>query len=214
MMTRKPVINCLVIFSLFNQVVHSRSKEKWSSNFVKVKHKGQRRIDEKPKVSRSQYINKNIFSSVNDILNSYDDTFVLSAIYEDILSPVIDEAIVRKNVKNPQYYPNEISVSKKPQISSFITRPESFETVIRKKKPEPFWEENLQVQNQPINQEGILSERNIYGPVPLRDTRLGRRMEKGIERLKSSIPKWQSALQLVGTAILALILPSAFVQFG
>ena len=212
MMTRKPVINCLVIFSLFNQDVLSRRKEKWSSNFIKVKHKGQRRIDEEPKVSRSQYINKNIFSSVNDILNRYDDTFVLSAIYEDILSPVIDEAVIRKSEQNPQYYPN--LESEKPHISSFITRPESFGTFIMDKKPKPFYDGNLPVQNKPKIQEVVLSERNTYGSLPLRDTRLGRRMKKGIDRLKSSIPKWQSALQLVGTAILALILPSAFVQFG
>ena len=46
--------------------------------------------------SKNKYINTNILASVNDILNSYDDKFVLSSIYEDILSPVIEEAVTRK----------------------------------------------------------------------------------------------------------------------
>ena len=33
----------------------------------------------------NNFVNNNILRSVNDILNSYDDKFVLSAIYEDIL---------------------------------------------------------------------------------------------------------------------------------
>ena len=56
MMTRKPVVNCLMIFILCNQVCQSKSKEKWSANFVKVKHKGQRN-DVEQKVSNRQYIN-------------------------------------------------------------------------------------------------------------------------------------------------------------
>ena len=45
---------------------------------------------------KNQFINYNILNSVNSILSSYDDGFVLSAIYNDILDPVIDETVKRK----------------------------------------------------------------------------------------------------------------------
>ena len=44
----------------------------------------------------NNFVSNNILRSVNDILNSYDDKFVLSAIYEDILHPVIEESVQRK----------------------------------------------------------------------------------------------------------------------
>ena len=222
MMTRKPVINCFVFFIISHTICVATSRRKWGSNFVKVRHKkGRHGSDQKPSSSEINYMSKNVLSSVNNILTSFDDTFVLSAIYDDILSPVIEEAVIRKESSEP-YFPDSIK-NELPQVSSFIKKPDSFEAGNQKRKEKPKWYPENELYDNKINEKDFASEQENpesivrdyqTSYVPFRQTRLGKRMRKGVERLASSIPKWQSALQLVGTAILVLIIPGAIVQFG
>ena len=160
------------------------------------------------------YINQNILSSVNNILNSYDDKFVLSAIYEDILNPVIDEAITRKEesmVLQEEDVSNEV-----PQVNDFIKRPVEPYKVKDKNYPKPtlIVNNNGDFKYQTPAKDTIVRHYNTMQTIPLRETRYGKRMKKGIERLYSSVPKWQYALQLVAMGIFALMIPAGIVQLG
>lgn len=168
--------------------------------------------------SKNKYINTNILASVNDILNSYDDKFVLSSIYEDILSPVIEEAVARKE-----------KVEDLPKIDDFIKRPNPEDLLKFPVKDTGYYyptptlivdndgDYEYQKQAQKADKEAIVRQYNHNsGPVqtiPLRQTQYGVRMRKGINRLMSSIPAWQSALQLLATSLFILVLPGV-VQFG
>ena len=173
-------------------------------------------FSENAQKSKNKDINTNILASVNDILNSYDDKFVLSSIYEDILSPVIEEAVARKE-----------KVEDLPKIDDFIKRPNS-EDLLKVKDTGYYYptptlivdndgDYEYQKQAQKADKEAIVRQYNHnIGPVqtiPLGHTRYGVRMRKGINRLMSSIPAWQSALQLLATSLFILVLPGV-VQFG
>ena len=165
-------------------------------------------------LKNKNYINQNILSSVNNILNSYDDKFVLSAIYEDILHPVIDEAITRKE-DNLESSEQDFS-SESPQVNDFIKRPVKPFKVRDKNFPKPtlIVNNNGHFTYQIPAKDTIVRQYNAVQTIPLRETRYGKRMKKGIERLYSSVPKWQYALQLVAMGIFALMIPAGIVQLG
>ena len=156
----------------------------------------------------TNFVSNNILRSVNDILNSYDDKFVLSAIYEDILNPVIEEAVQRKEKEVEQKI-------ERPKVEDFLIKPVTEKTknfpVRDKYYPIPPLvvkdiEAELTSPRDPVKK-NIVRQYNSAPSIPLRHTRYGVRMKKGINRLMSSIPKWQSALQLLATSLLVLILP-------
>ena len=161
----------------------------------------------------NNFVSNNILRSVNDILNSYDDKFILSAIYEDILNPVIEEAVQRKE--------DEVGEMDHPKFEDFLIKPvtENTKDFLAKDqyypKP-PLKVDNIEVEltrpGDPVKKD-IVRQYNSAPTIPLRHTRYGVRMKKGINRLMSSIPKWQSALQLLATSLLVLILPGV-VHFG
>ena len=155
-------------------------------------------------------MSNNILRSVNDILNSYDDKFVLSAIYEDILNPVIEEAVQRKENEEVKVGPID-----RPKVEDFLIKPVTEKTknfpVRDKYYPIPPLvvkdiSAELTSPRDPVKK-NIVRQYNSAPSIPLRHTRYGVRMKKGINRLMSSIPKWQSALQLLATSLLVLILP-------
>ena len=161
----------------------------------------------------NNFVNNNILRSVNDILNSYDDKFVLSAIYEDILNPVIEEAVHRREKEEEKI--------DQPKVDDFLIKP-----VTETKKDFQIRDKYYPIPPLVIGdhhvggpspgdpvKEDVVRQYNSAPTIPLRHTRYGVRMKKGINRLMSSIPKWQSALQLLATSLLVLILPGV-VHFG
>ena len=161
----------------------------------------------------NNFVSNNILRSVNDILNSYDDKFILSSIYEDILTPVIEEAVQRKE--------DEVGQMNHPKIEDFLIQPVTKNTKYFLAKDKyypmpPLKVNDIQVEltrpGDPVKKD-IVRQYNSAPTIPLRHTRYGVRMKKGISRLMSSIPKWQSALQLLATSLLVLILPGV-VHFG
>lgn len=182
---------------------------------------------------KNQFINYNILNSVNSILSSYDDGFVLSAIYNDILDPVIDETVKRK--KNDELV-NINTYLKKPHgdnafkniYASFIDGTDDPIDEINdgdhekhnliNKYPNYFQsaqymltkEKDVPNTMEPFNKASYSATQNY---LPIRDTVYGVRMRKGIDKMMTSIPAWQSALQLVATGLLVMILPG-FLQFG
>ena len=161
----------------------------------------------------NNFVSNNILRSVNDILNSYDDKLILSSIYEDILTPVIEEAVQRKEY--------EVGQMNHPKIEDFLIQPvtKNPKEFLAKDKYYPMpplivndIEVELTRPEDPVKKD-IVRQYNSAPTIPLRHTRYGVRMKKGINRLMSSIPKWQSALQLLATSLLVLILPGV-VHFG
>ena len=161
----------------------------------------------------NNFVSNNILRSVNDILNSYDDKFILSAIYGDILNPVIEEAVQRKE--------DEVGQMDHPKFEDFLIKPvtENTKDFLAKDQYSPIPPvkvDNIEVEltrpEDPVKKD-IVRQYNSAPTIPLRHTRYGVRMKKGINRLMSSIPKWQSALQLLATSLLVLILPGV-VHFG
>ena len=156
----------------------------------------------------NNFVSNNILRSVNDILNSYDDKFVLSAIYEDILNPVIEEAVQRREKEE-----EEIGQIDRPKVEDFLIKPVTEKSNIFSIKdkyypmpPSVVKDVDLTSYREPVKKD-IVRHYNSAPTIPLRHTRYGVRMKKGINRLMSSIPKWQSALQLLATSLLVLILP-------
>ena len=154
----------------------------------------------------NNFVSNNILRSVNDILNSYDDKFVLSAIYEDILNPVIEEAVQRKEKEVEEKI-------ERPKVEDFLIKPVTEKTkkfsVRDKYYPIPPLVDisaELTSPRDPVKK-NIVRQYNSGPSIPLRHTRYGVRMKKGINRLMSSIPKWQDALQVLATSLLVLILP-------
>ena len=161
----------------------------------------------------NNFVSNNILRSVNDILNSYDDKFVLSAIYEDILNPVIEEAVQRRE-KEEEKIGQKIY---RPKVEDFLIKPVTENNFSFKDKYYPMpplvvKDIDLTSSREPVKKD-IVRLYNSAPTIPLRHTRYGVRMKKGINRLMSSIPKWQSALQLLATSLLVLILPGV-VHFG
>ena len=161
----------------------------------------------------NNFVSNNILRSVNDILNSYDDKFVLSAIYEDILNPVIEEAVQRRE-KEEEEIGQKIY---RPKVEDFLIKHVTEKTNIFSFKdkyypPLVVKDIDLTSSREPVKKD-IVRLYNSAPTIPLRHTRYGVRMKKGINRLMSSIPKWQSALQLLATSLLVLILPGV-VHFG
>ena len=149
-------------------------------------------------------IDNNILGSVNDILDSFEDEHILNSMLEDIVEPVIKEAIVREKEKSKQNDIEDDSYGKifrKHKKNKGITRrpaglSERYKYKGERLRPSQLDRDFHYHQHQPLL-------------VPITETRYVRRLRRGMARIASSAPVWQQFLQLVAAGLLVFLLPGS-----
>ena len=138
-------------------------------------------------------MNTNILDSVNNILDSFDDEHILNSMMEDIVKPVIKEAMVREEEQSREV---ENEVKRKKEIFT---------------KHEKVWSGQYESERYQYKDHHKRKQYNYHQHqpllVPLHQTRYGQRMRKGIARIASSVPWWQNVLQLLAAGLFVFLLP-------
>ena len=142
--------------------------------------------------SGKKEINRNILNSVNNILDSFDDEHILNSMMEDIVKPVIQEAMVReeeqsKEAENEAKRKKEIFTKHEKVSGLYESERYKYRNYHKRKHHD-------HRQHQPLL-------------VPLYQTRYGERMRRGMARIASSVPWWQNVLQLLAAGLFVFLLP-------
>lgn len=156
--------------------------------------------------SKPKVVDNNILNSVNDILNSFDDEHILNSMVEDIVKPVIKEAILREKENSKEYEIKDTYSEifrKHEKVKDFKRRPEVYRSE-RYKYRHPARAPQLHRDWRPGPQAPVL----VVGPG---GSQYGQRLRRGLAVLASSAPVWQQFLQLVATGLLVFLLPGVFV---
>ena len=138
-------------------------------------------------------INNNILNSVNDIFDSFDDEYILNSMVEDIVKPVIQEAIVRKEDQDREY-------EEKVHDGEIFTKHRNI-----RRRPELYHSDRLKYRYPPPHLD------RDYPPPAYSPSRYGQRLRRGLARLASSAPVWQQFLQLLAAGLLVFLLPGVFI---
>lgn len=144
-------------------------------------------------------MNTNILNSVNNILDSFDDEHILNSMMEDIVKPVIKEAMVREEEQSREAEKeSERIFIKHEAVPGLSYGSKRFQHKDHHKdhhsrRPQP----------------GRLYDQRQHRPllVPLYQTRYGQRMRRGMARIASSVPWWQNVLQLLAAGLFVFLLP-------
>ena len=144
--------------------------------------------------NEQKFMNTNILDSVNNILDSFDDEHILNSMMEDIVKPVIKEAMVREEEQSREA---ENEVERKKEIFT---------------KHEKVWSgqyESERYKYKDHHKRKHYNNHQQHQPllVPLYKTRYGQRMRKGMDRIASSVPWWQNVLQLLAAGLFVFLLP-------
>lgn len=138
-------------------------------------------------------VNNNILNSVNDIFDSFDDEYILNSMVEDIVKPVIQEAIVRKEDQEREY-------EEKVHDGEIFTKHRNI-----RRRPELYHSDRLKYRYPPTQLD------RDYPPAAYSQSRYGQRLRRGLARLASSAPVWQQFLQLLAAGLLVFLLPGVFI---
>ena len=148
--------------------------------------------------SGKKEMNTNILDSVNNILDSFDDEHILNSMMEDIVKPVIKEAMVREEEQSREA---ENEAKRKKEIFT---------------KHEKVWSgqyggvgERYQYKDHQQQQKHYNRRQHQPLLVPLYQTRYGQRLRRGMARIGSSVPWWQNVLQLLAAGLFVFLLPGA-----
>ena len=140
--------------------------------------------------NEQKFMNTNILDSVNNILDSFDDEHILNSMMEDIVKPVIQEAMVREEEQSNEVERKKEIFTKHEKVWPGLYESERYKYKDHHKRKHY----NNHQQHQPLL-------------VPLYKTRYGQRMRKGMDRIASSVPWWQNVLQLLAAGLFVFLLP-------